>query len=135
MHGPSVLPFWPVARPSQDRPARPKPKSRRPPAYLHAAAKHAWADIAGLLGREAHSSDAELELAAVLLARFRDSRMPTPLVIQMNAALAGLGLSPFARARLRDGMRCSAGAFGKSDVGKKTPSRAAARFRRTGPAG
>ena len=136
MSGPSVLPFWPVARPSQERSARPKPTSRRPPAYLHAAAKHAWADIAGLLGRKAHNSDdAELELAAVLLARFRDGQMPTPLVIQMNAALAGLGLSPFARARLRDGTRCSAGASGKSDVGKKTSSRAAARFRRTGAAG
>jgi hypothetical protein len=38
----------------------------------------------------------------VLLASFRDGGMPAPLVAQMNAALAELGLSRVARARLRE---------------------------------
>ena len=106
MSGPSVVPFWPVARPNQERAMRPKPTSRRPPTYLNAAAKLAWADVARLLGRNAQCSDIELELAAVLLALFRDGHMPNSLLVQMNAALAELGLSPFARACLRDHTRC-----------------------------
>ena len=129
MSGPSVLPFWPVARSVQEHGTRPKLTSRRPPAYLHAAAKYAWTDIAGLLGRRSHGSDAELELAAVLLARFRDGGMPTPLVVQMDATLAGLGLSRFARAGLRDRTRSSDLALGKTDVGRNKISAAAARLR------
>ena len=97
----SVIPFWPVARISQEHGLRPKPPSRCPPDHLHHAAKLAWNDIVCSQARGLHISNSELETAAVLLAN-RDGRMPTPLVAQLNAALAELGLSRFARARLRD---------------------------------
>jgi len=89
MSGPSVVPFWPVARPNQERAMRPKPTSRRPPTYLNAAAKLAWADVARLLGRNAQCSDIELELAAVLLALFRDGHMPNSLLVQDERGLSG----------------------------------------------
>jgi hypothetical protein len=104
MSGPSseVVLFRPLANADQERRMRPKVASRRPPAHLHAAAKLAWTDIVGLQGRGAQGSDAELAVAAVLLASFRAGAMSAPLVTQMNAALEGLGLSRGARARLRD---------------------------------
>ena len=72
------------------------------PDHLHNAAKLVWNDIVRGQARGLHISDSELEAAAVLLANHRDGVMPTPLIAQMNAALAELGLSQLARARLRD---------------------------------
>jgi hypothetical protein len=43
-----------------------------------------------------------IERAAVLLAYFRDFRMNRSLVALMNSLLRDLGLSPLARARVRD---------------------------------
>jgi hypothetical protein len=72
------------------------------PDHLHKAAKLEWNDILRSQARGLHISNSELKTAAVLLANYRDGRMPTPLVAQLGAALAELGLSRFARARLRD---------------------------------
>ena len=102
MSGPSVIPFWPVPRTSQEQEVRPKPALRCAPDHLHNAAKLAWNDILSSQARGLHISDSELEAAAVLLANYRDGGMPTPLIARMNAALAELGLSQLARARLRD---------------------------------
>ena len=104
MSGPSsgVVLFRPLTKTDQECGVPPKVASRRPPAYLHAAAKLAWTVIVGLQGQRPQGSDAEVEIAAVLLASFRDGGMPAPLVAQMNAALAELGLSRVARARLRE---------------------------------
>jgi hypothetical protein len=97
-----VVPFRLVATSDQECRLRPRVTSRRPPDHLHGAAKTAWADIVGMQGPRANSSDAELEFAAVLLARYRDGGMPSCWITQMNMALAELGLSRGARARLRD---------------------------------
>jgi hypothetical protein len=104
MIGPSsvVVPFRFPATADQDCRLRQRVTSRRPPDHLHTAAKIAWSDIVGMQGLRATSSDAELELAAVLLARYRDGGMPSSWITQMNMALAELGLSRGARARLRD---------------------------------
>ena len=104
MSGPSsrLVLFRPLAMTDQEFGVRPKVATRDPPAHLHAAAKLAWIDIRCLQGQRPQGSDAEVEIAAVLLASFRDGGMSAPLVAQMNAALAELGLSRLARARLRE---------------------------------
>jgi hypothetical protein len=98
-----VIPIRPGA--AGPRRARVVPQSSRPkspPRRLHSAAKHAWVDIMGSRPRLPDPDDTVLERAAVLLAHFRDVGMNRALVALMNSNLTDLGLSPLARARVRD---------------------------------
>jgi hypothetical protein len=98
-----VIPLRPAAaRPRRARvvpqPPRPKPLPR----HLHSAAKRAWVDIMASRPRLPDPDDIMIERGAVLLAHFRDVGMNRSLVALMNSILTDLGLSPLARARVRD---------------------------------
>ena len=59
---------------------RAAPHRKTPPSHLHAAAKHAWADIETSRPSLPDADGAMLERAAVLLAQFRDFGMARSLV-------------------------------------------------------
>jgi hypothetical protein len=103
MNTTKVVPLRPdVTHPSPSR-AAPRPSRRKaPPSHLDSAARRAWADI--LAGRPGASDPDEItiERAAVLLAYFREFAMNRSLVAAMNSLLSDIGLSPLARARVRD---------------------------------
>lgn len=95
-----------------------------PPEHLAPPQRAAWAELERIAppGVLTHADRAIVELAAVLLARFRRAGelLPMPEITRLQSLLAELGLTPAARSKVRVVASKPAGRFG--EIGKRPQS-------------
>ena len=85
-----------AAEPTDDRPLGP------PPEFLEASQRAAWLEIERLAPWLCHADRLAVEIASVLIAKFRLAGDMTPPAIfsRLEAALGQLGLTPASRSKV-----------------------------------